>query len=127
MFIIVLHQYHRESEDKWKRLSRQIIDLLLPMLSKLQVRTDKGKGFHTLTLLVRCSSLLHCRSSQVNVDSQVSVDVVHRLFEAVAPSVFRPVDFLLKTLFAAPSDLVSFFRTSCGGLNLVICATDCRS
>ena len=37
MFIIVLHQYHRESEDKWKRLSRQIIDLLLPMLAKQQV------------------------------------------------------------------------------------------
>ena len=33
--------------------------------------------------------------------------MVHRLFESVATSVFRPVDILLKTLFAPPQDLVS--------------------
>ena len=36
----------------------------------------------------------------------MAMDVVHRLFEFVAPSVFRPVDILLKTLFTPPPDLV---------------------
>jgi hypothetical protein len=44
---------------------------------------------------------------QICVDSQGALDVLHRLFEAVAPSVFRPVDILLKTMFAPPTDLVS--------------------
>lgn len=37
MFILVLQQCHRENEDKWKRLSRQIADIILPMLAKQQV------------------------------------------------------------------------------------------
>lgn len=44
---------------------------------------------------------------KVNLDGQVALDIVHRLFENVAPSVFRPVDILLKVLLAKPSDLVS--------------------
>ena len=78
MLILVLHQSHKEGEDKWKRLSRQVTDMVLPLLAR----------------------------QQLNVDSQGGVDVIHRLFEVVAPSVFRPVDILLKTLFAPPEDLV---------------------
>ena len=37
MFILVLQQCHKESEDKWKRLSRQIADIILPMLARQQV------------------------------------------------------------------------------------------
>lgn len=37
MFILVLQQCHKENEDKWKRLSRQIADIILPMLAKQQV------------------------------------------------------------------------------------------
>ena len=37
MFILVLEQCHKENEDKWKRLSRQIADIILPMLAKQQV------------------------------------------------------------------------------------------
>nr|XP_036883165.1 huntingtin [Manis javanica] len=36
MFILVLQQCHRENEDKWKRLSRQVADIILPMLAKQQ-------------------------------------------------------------------------------------------
>ncbi|XP_074640755.1 huntingtin-like [Tubulanus polymorphus] len=77
LVIIVLNQCHRESEDKWKRLSRQVTDVILPMLSK----------------------------QQINIDSQLALDVLHRLFESVAPSVFRPVDVILKILFSDPYDL----------------------
>ena len=44
---------------------------------------------------------------QINLHNQESLDVIHRLFESVSPSVFRPVDSLLKTLLATPSDIVS--------------------
>ena len=44
---------------------------------------------------------------QINLNSQVALDVVHRLFESVAPIVFRPVDILLKTLLMPPADIVS--------------------
>ena len=36
--MIVLQQCHRESEEKWKRLSRQVMDMVLPALSRQQVR-----------------------------------------------------------------------------------------
>ena len=38
MFTLVLRQCHKESEDKWKRLSRQVADVILPMLARQQVR-----------------------------------------------------------------------------------------
>ena len=38
MLILVLQQCHKESEDKWKRLSRQVADVILPMLTRQQVR-----------------------------------------------------------------------------------------
>ena len=60
---------------------------------------------------------MHTFLFQVNIDHQVALDVVHRLFESVAPSVFRPVDVLLKTLLAPPYDLVS------PGSNTFICRT----
>ncbi|CAG5125625.1 unnamed protein product, partial [Candidula unifasciata] len=54
MFVIVLQQCHRESEERWKRLSRQVMDVVLPALTK----------------------------QQINLDSQDSLDVLHRLFES---------------------------------------------
>ncbi|XP_070540509.1 huntingtin-like isoform X2 [Ptychodera flava] len=77
MFIVVLQQHHRESEEKWKRLSRQVIDMVLPLLAK----------------------------HQVNLDNQQGLDTLHRLFEGVASSALRPVDMLLKTMFMQPHDV----------------------
>ena len=37
MFVLVLQQCHRESEERWKRLSRQVTDILLPALARQQV------------------------------------------------------------------------------------------
>lgn len=79
LLIIVLHQCRKESEDKWKRLSRQVTDMVLPLLTR----------------------------QMIDLGCQEALDVVHRLFETVATSVFRPVDVLLKSLFSAPSALVS--------------------
>ncbi|XP_013398873.1 huntingtin [Lingula anatina] len=77
LLIVVLHQCHKENEEKWKRLSRQVTDMVLPLLAK----------------------------QQINLDSQPALDVLHRLFDSVAPSVFRPVDILLRSLFAPPYDV----------------------
>lgn len=44
MLILVLQQCHKESEDRWKRLSRQVADILLPMLAKQQVGHAGGGG-----------------------------------------------------------------------------------
>ncbi|WAR21216.1 HD-like protein [Mya arenaria] len=88
MFVIVLQQCHRENEDRWKRMSRQVTDTLLPALAK----------------------------QQIELPDQVALDAVHRLFESVAPIVFRPVDILLKTLLMKPPNI-----SSVRGLELWMC------
>ncbi|KAM4854776.1 huntingtin [Thomomys bottae] len=79
MFILVLQQCHKENEDKWKRLSRQVADVILPMLAKQQVR----------------------------VDSHEALGVLDALFEVLAPSSLRPVDMLLRSMFVTPSTMAS--------------------
>ncbi|XP_062991957.1 huntingtin isoform X2 [Elgaria multicarinata webbii] len=79
MFILVLQQCHRENEDKWKRLSRQIADIILPMLAK----------------------------QQIHIDSHEALGVLNTLFEILAPSALRPVDMLLRSMFVTPSTMAS--------------------
>ncbi|XP_044273862.1 huntingtin isoform X3 [Varanus komodoensis] len=79
MFILVLQQCHRENEDKWKRLSRQIADIILPMLAK----------------------------QQMYIDSHEALGVLNMLFEILAPSALRPVDMLLRSMFVTPATMVS--------------------
>lgn len=79
MFILVLQQCHKENEDKWKRLSRQIADIILPMIAK----------------------------QQMHLDSPEALGVLNTLFETVAPSSLRPVDMLLKSMFTTPVTMMS--------------------
>uniref|UniRef100_A0A3Q2YC87 Huntingtin n=1 Tax=Hippocampus comes TaxID=109280 RepID=A0A3Q2YC87_HIPCM len=79
MFILVLQQCHKENEDKWKRLSRQIADVILPMIAK----------------------------QQMHLDSPEALGVLNTLFETVAPSSLRPVDMLLKSMFVVPCTMAS--------------------
>ncbi|XP_013013172.2 huntingtin isoform X3 [Cavia porcellus] len=79
MFILVLQQCHKESEDKWKRLSRQVADIILPMLAK----------------------------QQMHIDSHEALGVLNTLFEILAPSSLRPVDMLLRSMFVTPDTLAS--------------------
>ena len=74
ILVIVTKQSKREGEEKWKKISRQITDTLLPQLVK----------------------------QSIQIDSYEALNWLHQLFESVSPSVFRPVDILLKALFAAP-------------------------
>ncbi|XP_056410998.1 huntingtin isoform X2 [Hyla sarda] len=79
MFILVLQQCHKENEDKWKRLSRQIADVILPMLAK----------------------------QQMHIDSHEALGVLNSLFETLAPSSLRPVDMLLRSMFVVPYTMAS--------------------
>ncbi|KAM7009854.1 huntingtin isoform 2-T2 [Tautogolabrus adspersus] len=79
MFILVLQQCHKENEDKWKRLSRQIADVILPLIAK----------------------------QQMHLDSPEALGVLNTLFETVAPSSLRPVDMLLKSMFTTPASMAS--------------------
>ncbi|XP_077136171.1 huntingtin isoform X3 [Ranitomeya variabilis] len=79
MFILVLQQCHKENEDKWKRLSRQIADIILPMLTK----------------------------QQMHIDSHEALGVLNSLFETLAPSSLRPVDMLLRSMFVIPYTMAS--------------------
>nr|XP_056711144.1 huntingtin [Euleptes europaea] len=79
MFILILQQCHKENEDKWKRLSRQIADIILPKLAK----------------------------QQMHIDSHEALGVLNTLFEILAPSALRPVDMLLRSMFVTPSTMVS--------------------
>ncbi|XP_064465594.1 huntingtin-like [Ornithodoros turicata] len=81
LLAVVYHSY-QEGEDRWKKFSRQLIDVILPLLSRMQVFLDKR---HAL-------------------------DILQRLFDSVSPSVFRPVDILLKALFIQPASPDLEFR-----------------
>lgn len=61
-------------EEKWRRWSRLAIDTILPLLSTGKIRLE-------------------------NRDADVAL---MKLFSAVSPTVFRPVDPLLKVLFVVP-------------------------
>ncbi len=68
MFILVLQQCHKENEDKWKRLSRQIADVILPMIAKQQV----GK----------CMQVCVCLSSHL-VRLKIQIKLLHRKIKDV--------------------------------------------
>ncbi|KAL3192992.1 hypothetical protein MRX96_058498 [Rhipicephalus microplus] len=80
LLLAVVHHSYQEGEDRWKKFSRQLIDVILPMMSR----------------------------TQVHLDTRHSLSVLQRLFDAVSPSVFRPVDILLKALFVCPTDSTGF-------------------
>uniref|UniRef100_T1KK12 Huntingtin n=1 Tax=Tetranychus urticae TaxID=32264 RepID=T1KK12_TETUR len=71
---IIVHQSRKEGEDKWRKISRQIIDVLLPLLTR----------------------------QNLYIECYPDLEVVHHLFESVSPAVYRPVDYLLKALFTPP-------------------------
>ncbi|RWS31040.1 huntingtin-like protein [Leptotrombidium deliense] len=83
IFITIIVQSRKEGDEKWRKISRQVMDAILPLLMK----------------------------QQINIDDYHSLDIVHRLFEAVSPVVFRPVDYLLNVLFSHP--LMDFKENDC--------------
>ncbi|GFT39474.1 huntingtin [Nephila pilipes] len=77
LFFLIIKHSHQEGEDKWRKTSRQVVDVILPLLSR----------------------------QQIQIENQEELNILHKLLEAVASNVFRPVDILLKALFSQPKDL----------------------
>ncbi|CAL1269720.1 unnamed protein product [Larinioides sclopetarius] len=77
LFFLIIKHSHQEGEDKWRKTSRQVVDVILPLLSR----------------------------QQIQIETQEELNILHKLLEAVASNVFRPVDILLKALFSQPKDL----------------------
>ena len=57
MFVLVLQQCHRESEERWKRLSRQVTDILLPALARQQVSYSAASQILVRTKLATSNGL----------------------------------------------------------------------
>ncbi|XP_076067326.1 huntingtin isoform X2 [Oratosquilla oratoria] len=76
---LILKTTRDTNKERWRKLSRQVIDVTLPLLSRLQV----------------------------NLDCEDSLASVAEVLNAVCPSVYRPVDCVLKALFTSPCELES--------------------
>uniref|UniRef100_A0A061QFU3 Putative huntingtin n=1 Tax=Cupiennius salei TaxID=6928 RepID=A0A061QFU3_CUPSA len=77
LFFLIIGHSRQEGEDKWRKTSRQIVDVILPLLSR----------------------------QQIQIETQAQLNLLFKLLESVASNVFRPVDILLKALFSQPKDL----------------------
>ncbi|ELR57297.1 Huntingtin, partial [Bos mutus] len=95
MFTLVLRQCHKESEDRWKRLSRQVADVILPMLA-VDLFSAGLRG-----------NVCDIHSQQMHIDSHEALGVLNTLFEILAPSSLRPVDMLLRSMFVTPDTLAA--------------------
>jgi huntingtin len=77
---VVLNE-SRDSEERWRRWSRQVVDTLLPLLAQGRVRLESRAAQHSLQCVLT----------------------------SVASCVLRPVDSLLRTLFSEVPQVVSYF------------------
>ncbi|XP_049777630.1 huntingtin [Schistocerca cancellata] len=70
--LLALVLSERESEERWRRWSRQVVDAVLPLLA----------------------------SGRIRLESREAQQALNRVLGAAAPSVLRPADPLLRSLFA---------------------------
>nr|XP_039263514.1 huntingtin-like [Styela clava]XP_039263521.1 huntingtin-like [Styela clava] len=77
MVTTILQYYRKENPEQWKKYSRQVTDVLLPLISHLKLVITKHSDMAYL----------------------------HSLFEALSPTALRPIDLVLNIFFLLPSDL----------------------
>lgn len=53
LLLAVVHHSYQEGEDRWKKFSRQLIDVILPLMSQLQVGDLWSDSSETLFKLAR--------------------------------------------------------------------------
>ncbi|GIX84161.1 huntingtin [Caerostris extrusa] len=75
--LVYYPQSSRRRGQVERKTSRQVVDVILPLLSR----------------------------QQIQIENQEELNILHKLLEVVASNVFRPVDILLKALFTQPKDL----------------------
>ncbi|XP_074597551.1 huntingtin isoform X2 [Brevipalpus obovatus] len=76
LLILAIHQARKEGEDKWRKISRQVIDAVLPSLTR----------------------------QTIHINSNSDLEIIHQICDSVSPAVFRPTDYLLRALFTPPDN-----------------------
>jgi uncharacterized membrane protein YgcG len=90
--------------EKWKRVSRQICDALFDaMRSQHGIRFDEYNGDEMRAV--------H-RYSRLHVPHIQSLKQLFQLFNCLAPQVYRPIDFILLSLFDNCRSLSASIRTN---------------
>ncbi|XP_076812038.1 huntingtin-like isoform X3 [Clavelina lepadiformis] len=74
MITTILQHSRRDNAERWKQVSRQVSDILLPMMDKLQVE----------------------------VTGQKDISILHSLFETLSPTSLRPMDLILQIMLSFP-------------------------
>lgn len=103
-------KYKRDSEEKWKKASRQICDSLFDAM-RSQNANLKLKFFEYNGNELRAVR----RYSPSYITNIESLKHLFQLFNSLAPQVFRPIDFILLSLFETlkplfkQNKLVSYF------------------
>jgi hypothetical protein len=68
-----------EAEEKWRKLSRTLMDVLVPLLA----------------------------SQKIQIDNKAALDLIHGIFASLCPSSLRPVDPLLSAMLTCFVDLAN--------------------
>lgn len=68
-----------EAEEKWRKLSRTLMDVLIPLLA----------------------------SQKIQIDNKAALDLIHGIFSSLCPSSLRPVDPLLSAMLTCFVDLAN--------------------
>lgn len=89
----LLYQTKLDNEEKWRQLSREVVDTLLPIIAKSQVNKLCSHDSHIIDNLI----------FQMNFKNIRAVHSAMRTMELCSPSAFRPVDSLLQALLTSPT------------------------
>uniref|UniRef100_H2ZNB7 Huntingtin n=1 Tax=Ciona savignyi TaxID=51511 RepID=H2ZNB7_CIOSA len=93
MMITILMHCRRDNMEKWKKYSRQVADVVLPMLGQLKIE-------------VTCHD---------------DISTLHSLFEALSPTALRPISLLIDLLLRIPKSLRIWLASVLVLLRVLIC------
>lgn len=83
--MLILHCIRREGEEKWRKVSRMTVDVLLPLLA----------------------------NQKIKITSKSTIDLLLRVFAALSPGCLRPVDPLLNNVLTCAVDLNNLEDLQC--------------
>ncbi len=95
LLTIAALKHKQHSDEKWKRVSRQICDALFDSM--------RSSGFSNSRLRFKefngCEMRAVRRYSRAYVPWIASLKLLFRLLNSLAPQAFRPIDFILLSMF----------------------------
>lgn len=119
LFTIAVLKFKRDSEEKWKKSSRQICDGLFDSMRSLNPSL-RIKFFEYNGNELRAVR----RYSQSYIPSIESVKQLFQLLNSLAPQVFRPIDFIILSMFETLKPMfveVNIKNVNCNELSNYLC------